>query len=217
MKHPKWCLKFISPAEIHAVTNAVRAAEQHTDGEIVPMIVRASARVTLLPRLIFVLGCALAAGVYIGLNQMDLVSEPLWYAVGIIVLFFPLAEIAARLAPVQRLFISKDEREYETHARAALEFFTSGLAHTKNHTGVLIFLSLMERKCVVLADEGISSRLPESTWQGIVDKVIAGIRSGRPADGLVHAIEDCGKILSEHFPASGKHENQLPNQLIIKP
>src|SRR5262249_44572894 len=80
MKHPRWCLQFISPVEIHNVTNAVKAAEKNTDGEIVPVIVRQSARTGLLPQLLFVIGCLIAAAFYIGAEIHGWAAEPVWIA-----------------------------------------------------------------------------------------------------------------------------------------
>ena len=182
------------------------------------MIVRQSARSSLLGPLLFAIACVLALVSYLGLKEaLPELQDPAWYSLGFAVIALPICAWLSTVPAVQRFFIHANEREDEAHARAALEFFACGLNKTKRHTGVLIFLSLMERKCVVLVDEGIAAKLPQTAWQGLVDKVILGIRSGRPASGLVEAIGEAGTILTEHFPVREKHENQLSNQLIIKP
>lgn len=197
------------------VSTAIRLAEAKTDGEIAPMIVRQSARTNLLPALLLTLGCLSAACTYIALDFTDSPIEPYWIALAVVALSWPLSVLASKCYAVQRFFVHAKERESEVHRRALTEFYESGLHHTKNRTGVLIFVSLMERKCVVLADEGISLKLPAETWQNLVEKVLQGIRTGRPAEGLIAAIEECGRILSKHFPADD-HQNQLPNELVIK-
>jgi putative membrane protein len=216
MKHPKWCLKFITPTGIHAVTNAVKSAEAHTTGEIVPMIVRRSSALGHLGTQLFMIACLFATLIYIALEKLTEMEHPAWLVMVLVVLAWPLCEWLAHIPCIQRLFTIPAEQMAQVHARATLEFYTSGFQNTKGHTGVLVFISLMEKKCVVLADEGIASKLPPETWQGIVNKIIGGIAQGKTSEGLVAGIEECGKILSEHFPLNGKHENEISNQLIIK-
>lgn len=216
MKHPRWCVKFISPTEIHAVTQAVKAAEAHTTGEIIPMIVRRSSSIGHLGFQIFTLNCLLTTFVYIVLSRFANIQHPSWIAMALVVILWPVSEGLAQAQCLQRLFTLPQEQEMQVHARATLEFFAAGLQKTKAHTGVLIFLSLMERKCVVLADEGIAAKLPPETWKGIVDRIVTGIREGKTGEGLVASISECGHILAKHFPANGTHENEISNQLIIK-
>lgn len=217
MKHPRWCLKFISPNEIHAVSNAVKSAEAATTGEIIPMIVRRSASLGHLGFQIFTIATLLATFLYIALDRFAVLEHAAWIAMGLAVVLWPVSEQLARLSFIQRLFTGSADREWQVHARATLEFYAAGLQKTKDRTGVLIFLSLMERKCVVLADEGIAAKLPPETWNSIVERIIQGIRDGKTGEGLMTGIAECGRILTEHFPAAqGSHINEISNQLLIK-
>jgi putative membrane protein len=216
MKHPRWCLKFISPTGIHAVVQAVKVAEEKTSGEIIPMIVRRSSSLGHLGFQIFTFACLLATFLYLALEKLTLIEHPAWIAMALVVILWPISEWLARFQWLQRLFTIPAEQMWQVNARATLEFYGSGFQRTQNHTGVLIFLSLMERKCVVLADEGIAAKLPPETWSTIVDKIIAGIREGKTSEGLIAGIQECGRILTEHFPIKGPHQNEISNQLIIK-
>ena len=44
--------------------------------------------------------------------------------------------------------------------------------------------------------------------------LIAEVREGRPADGIVAAIERVGTVLAEHFPRSADDKNEIPDKLI---
>ena len=39
-------------------------------------------------------------------------------------------------------------------------------------------------------------------------------RAGRPADGMVAAIEQVGEVLKQHFPRSAADTNEIPDKLI---
>jgi putative membrane protein len=45
-------------------------------------------------------------------------------------------------------------------------------------------------------------------------KMIAEVREGRIAEGMVAAIGDVGAILAEHFPRGADDVNELPDRLI---
>jgi putative membrane protein len=45
--------------------------------------------------------------------------------------------------------------------------------------------------------------------------LIADVRAGRPADGIVAAIERVGAVLAEHFPCSPGDTNEIPDKLIL--
>jgi hypothetical protein len=64
----------------------------------------------------------------------------------------------------------------------------------------LIFVSLAERYARIIADEGISARVPQSEWQAAVDARVAQMLHGRIAYGFITAIDVCGSKLEEHFP-----------------
>jgi putative membrane protein len=40
----------------------------------------------------------------------------------------------------------------------------------------------------------------QEVWDQAVASLIAAIKDGRPADGFVAAIEQCGAVLAAHFP-----------------
>jgi len=98
--------------------------------------------------------------------------------------------------------------------RAAMEQFRMrGLAKKPERTGILIFVSLAERYARIIADDGISARVPQSQWQAAVDALIAHMRDGRIADGFAAAIELCGHELARNFPHTGPHRDNLPDRI----
>lgn len=62
--------------------------------------------------------------------------------------------------------------------------------------GILLFVSLFERRIEVMADTGICRQVAPEAWQEVVARIRHGIATGRLADGLVAAIERCGELLA---------------------
>lgn len=216
LPNQRWCKKFLTEADAARVSEAVHRAEAQTCGEIVPMIVHRSSAIGHVPLQIFSLWViVLFAAHWAASSWWNNLMEPWWYAVGGILLA-PLVLQLGRLDCVCRALIPDSDEIAQVFRRARLEFDELRIHHTQARTGILIFLSAMEHRCVVLADEGIAAKLPPETWQGVVDKVIGGIKRGQAGDGLVAAIEECGSLLAKYFPLAGGAKNELANDLVIK-
>jgi uncharacterized membrane protein len=106
--------------------------------------------------------------------------------------------------------------EERAEIRGNEEFFELGLDHTKDNTGILIMISLDERRVVVRAGKAINDHYDQKTWQGIVDTVISGIKDGSPEKGICESVMKVGKILSRHFPIRPDDINEIPDEIIFK-
>ena len=96
---------------------------------------------------------------------------------------------------VKRFFAGKELMERRVAQRAAEEFLAEEVFNTRDRTGILIFLSLMEHKVIVLGDSGINAKVQKAEWEEIVQMIVNGMRAGKPADGLIDAIRQCGVLL----------------------
>ena len=212
---PHWVKHFLQPVEVDEIRAAVANAEKRTSGEIVPMVVRKSSTIDHV-FLVVTLTLALAFWMlHLPLQLSPYTGEFLAGAI-FLILATSLGALLARIPGLQRLCVSRQDSEQQVRQRAELEFFEYGLGRTRDATGVLLFISLMEHKAVVFADESISEKMPPETWQEVVDQMIAGIKKKDAKGGLISAIHKCADILSPHFPRPEDDTNELRDHLIIK-
>lgn len=221
----KWIRKYLSESEIAEISQSVHAAELGTEGEIVPMIVHRSSAVRHVP---VILGLSLALlffGVEIlGLNGwylsdwLPFLYQHGGYQVLFLAVLMALAWGLAHLHGVQRLLTPNADERDQVHRRAQLEFFLHRLNRTQKKTAVLIFVSIMERRAVILADEGIAKVLPPNTWDLILKSLTKKMGRGDWAQGFHEAIQQSGELLKAHFPApqGAASANEISNNLIIK-
>lgn len=211
-----WIEKHLTSDEINRISDLVSAAEKDTDGEIVPIIVRRSSSVghvkwllTLLMTLIFLI----FENLYIQKfwNQYDFILQPLAF-----LLFYLLSHYLQNISWLQRVLTPNEDEIIQVYARAELEFYRKQMKNTARRTGILIFVSVMERRVVVLADEGISAHYSSETWDEIVHLLTAEFRNGNICLGFEKAIKRCGEILRAKLPATHKNSDELTNHLIIK-
>jgi putative membrane protein len=66
----------------------------------------------------------------------------------------------------------------------------------------------------IVADVGINQKVTPQVWQTAVEALTAAIKAGRPADGFVAAVEQCGTVLATHFPPGAFKRDELPDKLL---
>ena len=129
--------------------------------------------------------------------------------IAFVVLLFVLSRPALRY----RIVPGRTKRD-RAHAEGVRQFLARGLQNTEARTGVLIFVSVAERYAEILADAGIDRKVTPDVWERAVAALIGGIKSGRPADGFVAAIEHCTAVLTAHFPPGAINRDELPNAVV---
>jgi putative membrane protein len=131
---------------------------------------------------------------------------------------YGLGQWLGRVPRVIRLVTSRERMAHKVTLRAEQAFYKHGLHNTKGGTGILILVSLLERRVHVLADKGLNDRVPAGTWDGLVNGIIDGIRTGQATDAICAAIAKCGSLLAQVSPVgSGDNPNELPDTLIQEP
>ena len=215
-------MKSFTDAEQERIRQAVQQAEQVTKGEIVPMIVPASA---LYREAGYRTGLILALLALALLLTIEIYWLPWGWHAGnagwlllAVVASYGLGQWLGRIPMVIRIVTSRERMAHKVALRAEQAFYKHGLHHTKGHTGILIFVSMLERRVHVLADKGINDHVPAGTWDGLVNGIIDGIRTGNATDAICAAIAKCGALLAEVAPSrSGDNPNELPDTLIQEP
>ncbi len=107
----------------------------------------------------------------------------------------------------------EDHIEEDVLDHAAFIFEELGMHRTRHRNGVLIYLSVADRKLAVIGDEGIDRRVPANFWNDVLGLLKLHLAAGRPADGLVEAVHTVGEKLSALFPREANDKNELPNDI----
>jgi len=114
-----------------------------------------------------------------------------------------------------RLALTPPATKHRRVRRRAISIFKAAAEkRTAGRTGILIYLSMAERRAEIVADEAILKVTDDHTWGEAMAALIANVREGRPGDGIVAAIERVGVVLAEHFPRSSDDINEIPDKLI---
>jgi putative membrane protein len=203
----------LTDADIEAVHEEVRQAERRTVGEIVPVVVERSddhPHAGLAAALLFALGGAALLAAQLPWHAPELV---LLAQLGLALAGWTLCRSLPGFA---RLFVGEARATHVAAEQALQEFAQLGLRSTAAESGVLIFVSLFERRVVVLGDRGVDARVGSEHWKAIDAAVRAGVRRGSLRTGLIDGIRLAGVVLAEHFPSVDGERNELPDRVVVR-
>ena len=94
--------------------------------------------------------------------------------------------------------------------RAVEQFLVQNMHTTKGRTGVLIYVSFAERFAEVIADEGIYSKVPPSTWEDVVGELTNHLARGTTTRGLHPRHRALRQNSRQAFPARPSRQERAP-------
>lgn len=218
-------IKF-SAEELEEIKRAVKDAESETAGEIATAFIKESDNYAVY-ELMFALFCGFIYFVIISIFA-DAIEPALrdmfWdytpqyllsfygFSTFLVIGFFYLL---ANLPFVDRLVVPKGVMARKVNERAQRHFLESGIYNTKDRTGILIFISGLERRVELMVDKGISEKISQQKWNHLLDNIVVGIKEGKMVQNLCDSIRECGKLLAEHYPIQPDDVNELKDDIAI--
>jgi len=192
-----------TPSDLEALREAVGAAEGRTSGEIVPFVVaRSGGFETVLWRggaagALVAVALLLAVRALVAGWSMPWVHSA-WAPHAVALAGAGLGLLLVRFVPaVFRRLAGGRHLDRVVHERAVRAFLDEQVFDTRDRTGIVILVSLLERRIEVLGDEGINAAVEADEWADVVGIVRDGLKRGSLTDALARAIRRCGELLEE--------------------
>lgn len=208
------------------IQDAVKNAESKTTGEIA-LAVAAESSSYAFWELLTAVGVSLlllasmfplAGQIYDWLGRVFWGPEP-WYlaafyvvvcAIEVVVLY-----LLFNIPAIDSLVVPQSVKDMTVNARAMRYFAESGVYCTKEHSGILIFVSYFEKEVRVIADKGISEKISQDLWNLIADELADSFAKGNAKDAFINAVNKCGDLLAEYFPNHEDNPDELPDGLVV--
>lgn len=201
----------IDSAKIEA---AITEFEKHVDFELVPVITPKSSytdhigwMISLILLLVFV-------------STIDLFFQSSWasktnYYIAAPFLAVILGHLIDKSDWIDRFFITKAERLRQCYEKAQRIFFLKQLHELKSHNSIVLFVSVMEKKIIVLPDPRLKLEGLDTLQQDLVKVISQEFSHGRYEVGFLKAIAFLQANLTGPFPKKTQNsENQVSNKLI---
>lgn len=212
--------------DLKKISSAVKEAESKTSGEIATAIIKESYNYAIYELLFAVI----VGFIYFVVMMFFVGSIESWlqslfwdYHIGHLLIFYGFSTFLiiaifyflGNISTIDRLIVSKKNMQQKVKERALRHFMESGVYNTKDRTGILIFISILEKRVELLADSGINEKIPPEKWQSIVDNIIEGIKKKNVTSHLIESINECGELLAQHFPIQPDDINELSDEIDI--
>ena len=213
MKQKVKAEKFFKREELERITKTIHEVESHTIGEVAVMVVDSSddyIEAEILG------GIFLASLLSLVMTTLNFHSSVWAYISLSFILFFPSKYLFEKIPLLKTAFMGVQRKETAVMQRAVRAFYEKGLYKTRKNTGVLFFMSLLERKVWVLADKGIYEKIQQETLNRYSKMVSQGIKDGRACDALCDAIKESGELLAKHFPITPDDTDELSDEVMTE-
>jgi len=219
----------VTEADHDKVAAAIAAAEEKSSGEIVAVVTPVSDAYhdvaihwALVPMFAVLAWAAWRPTALIwwydsllgGWQSEPTLSELLTLLMVFAALKFTIALFILKWQRLRLLLTPAATQHRRVRRRAIAVFQAAAAGRTTGRTGILIYLSLAERRAEILGDEAITSVTTPETWGEAMAALLVDVREGRVGDGIVAAVEKVGEVLAAHFPRSAEDTNEIPDKLV---
>jgi putative membrane protein len=201
---------FLTDEAKAALTAAVKAVELRTCAEVV-IVVRAQSGSYLHADAL--------AGALAGIATLTLLLFSPWefalhyFVIDPIVVGALVGWFASRTSALRRLLTPRRmiDAAVTTHAHAT--FHERGIGHTSDRVGILVYISLLERRAEVVADRGVEKAADAGAWKPLCERIADAVARGEDGLAVAKIIERIGDVLEPCLPRAADDVNELPDEV----
>jgi putative membrane protein len=209
----------LTPAEANAIEARVAKVEARTGAQVVAAVVGKSNTYPQLPWKAFALGAAVAGfGVVLAdwlRPDWTIGYAALLHAVAILGAGATFALLVVFVPAFARLFLRPPRRDLEVRRHAESLFLKRELFGTRERNGVLLLVSLFERRVEIVQDVGFRGRVSAAEWHQAIARMTPLLHAGRPAEAVQEGLAAIELLLTaKGFSAQPGERNELPDRPI---
>lgn len=125
------------------------------------------------------------------------------------------AGLCAHAPPLRRLLVGRKRMETNVRTAARAAFVDGGVARTRGRTGILVFVSIFERRVEVLGDLGIDPQALGDAYAAAVREIGGSLADKLDFAKLLVAVDALGPALSGPLPRREDDENELSDAMDV--
>ncbi len=131
-------------------------------------------------------------------------------------LAFALGFAAGRFSPgLTRLLTGRKRRAAGVQRAARATFVERGVSLTRERSGLLLYISWLERGLRLIPDVGVERRLPRPTWNAATRRLLTSpLEKGFP-ESLVEAMRPLASAFAEHMPPGPENPDEISNRPVV--
>ena len=222
-------MALLSPEDRERISRAVARAERESDGEIVIIVSPRSdayhdvglhyavLAMLLVPLLLAGLPQGMidwATGLLLGWNAEPNRAQIMLFLFVKMTAVFLIVRFGLAYQPLRMALTPGATKSRRVHRRAVELFRAACELKTRGRTGILLYLSVAERRAEIVADQAIAGKVEPESWGEAMAHLVDEVKAGRPGEGLAKAVEHVGAVLARILPPTLDNPNELPDRVI---
>ncbi len=202
--------RFLSDETTTALRDAISAIEARSSAELV---------VSVRSRSATYLHADILVGIVAGLATLAfLLFSPYpfalpWFLVDPILIGGLVGFLASRFPPVRRALTPRSVRDGRVRAAAGALFLEKGVHNTRERTGILLYVSLLEKRALLVPDAGVERELPRREWRAVTAAIDRAVAGGGDGGDLARALGPLGDLVALHLPRRAGDVNELADEV----
>lgn len=195
-------------ADVDRIVDAVESAEKQTSAEFVVVLEPCSGSYRDID-LLFAAGVNFIVMLVAFFSPV--VVSPDWLPLNLILLFV-LAWLFSAYTPfVKNLFCSSKRMEKQAKEMAQLQFLNQNVTQTRGRTGIMVFVSQLEKRVMVVADSGVMRSVDDDNWIILMAEIQDGFDKSDLSKTAVQTVEKLGEFLAKPLPVAEDDIDELSN------
>ena len=201
---------FLTAESKTALSEAVRAVESCSSAEVV---------VAVRPRSGSYLHADLTAGILAGLAVLAVLLYSRW-TFGLVwflidpVVVGALAGLAASRSDIARRALTQRKARRERVETAARATFVERRIHsTSGRTGILLYISILEREAAMVVDVGVEALAATDTWRKAVGEIEETVRDRADGRAVAERLRGLAALLGPALQRSAADVDELPDEV----
>jgi putative membrane protein len=137
--------------------------------------------------------------------------NPMYLIPNVIISFLLFYWISSKFTSFLKLLTSKTRRINQVRANSELIWFRQGVSLTRRRTGILVYVSLLERQGELICDTGITKLVPKSVIGELEIALRKVAEMDEPVSGFGTFLDKLAGAVAKYVPEAEDNPDELPN------
>jgi putative membrane protein len=207
-----WKERFLKKPQQQEINQMIANFEEKTGTELTVAIALASDPYPAAPLRFALYSATLLT--MVGSYFIELPEDYMWSLV-LFLLTLPMSVLGGFLS-VKKWMLTDLEIDREVPQRALEVFHQHALQRTTHHHNVLIYLSLLEKRLILLVDQKIKDKIPTGELEHLAKNLETMLHLGQPRAGLEQVINRLQQTMLAHVSPDQLQasSNQLKDEIL---
>ncbi|HEY4574731.1 MAG TPA: hypothetical protein VIJ26_12220 [Thermoanaerobaculia bacterium] len=201
---------FLTPESKTALLEAVRAVESCSSAELV-VAVRHRTGSYLYADLLFGILAGIAALSFLLFSPM--VFAPVWILIDPILIGALAGLLAAWSSGLRRSLTPRALRRQRVETAARSTFVERRVHGTTGRTGILLYVSVLEREAALVVDVGVEALAAMDGWKAAVEEIETAVRNKEDGVAVAARLRGLATLLSSALVRGADDVNELPDEV----